>query len=663
MSSEVAAKMKCPRCQFENPSDTNYCAKCGTPLFHKGEAAYGPTLTMETPLYILERGTTFAGRYEIIEEVGWGGMGRVYKVYDKKIKETIALKLLKPEITSDHRTIERFSNELKFARKISHPNVCRMYDLGEEGEAHFITMEFVPGEDLKSFIRRAGHLSEAKAIFIARQISEGLAEAHRLGVLHRDLKPQNVMIDRDGNAKVMDFGIARSLHAAGVTRTGVMIGTPEYMSPEQADAVELDQRSDIYSLGVILYEMVTGRVPFAGETPLSVALKHKVERPKDPRELNSLISGGLSRLIMKCLEKDREKRYQGAEELRTDLERLEKGLPTAERVLPQKKSAATERKFGWSKFGKVAAATVVLVAVGIIAWTVGQRIFRKEKKVVGGHVTVFERPTIPSPPSEKQIPQVTDRRPDRMTQEKSSRSTDASRFVTPLLKEAMKYMTPEDIGQIEKKLEEIQGMLPADSRYMKFWNEARAKFEESRRHKEAGQIQQSEKSYEEGQSQMRNLLGVVEAKEKADAAKAEMESAKKRAAEALPVNREYLLFRVAAAKESDAADAYAKEDFAGARTLYVVLKRVYELSPLAAKEEGAVSLLRSYLNAIKTEAMTISAPKYAAWYFEEAQKEEAAAEKLNIKKEYAAAAENYIRAAFLYEKAKEKAAEATPAKE
>jgi serine/threonine protein kinase len=655
--------MKCPRCQFENPSDTNYCGKCGTPLFHKGGVAYGPTLTMETPLYTLERGTTFAGRYEVIEEIGWGGMGRVYKVYDKKIKENIALKLLKPEIASDHRTIERFSNELKFARKISHPNVCRMYDLGEEEGAHYITMEFVPGEDLKSFIRRAGHLSEAKAIFIAKQISEGLAEAHRLGVLHRDLKPQNVMIDRDGNAKVMDFGIARSLHAAGVTRTGVMIGTPEYMSPEQADAVELDQRSDIYSLGVIVYEMVTGQVPFAGETPLSVVLKHKVERPKDPRELNAMVSGDLSRLIMKCLEKDREKRCQSAAELGADLERLRKGLPTAEREVPLKKPAAAVRKFDWSKFGKVAAAAIVLVAVGIVAWTVGQRLFRKEKKVVGGQVTVFERPSIPAPPSEKQIPEATSRRSDRTAQEKSGRSTDASRFVSPLLKEAMKYMTPEDIGQIEKKLEEIQGMLPADSRYMKFWNEARAKFEESRRHKEAGQIRQSEKSYEEGQSQMRNLLGLVEAKEKADTAKAEMESSKKRAAEALPVNREYLLFRVAVAKERDAAEAYAEEDFAGAKTLYVVLKKVYALSPLVANDEGAVSLLRSYLNEIKTEAMTANAPKYAAWYFQEAQKEEASAEKLNIKKEYAAAAENYIGAAFLYEKAKEKAAEAAPAKE
>jgi serine/threonine protein kinase len=538
-----------------------------------------------------------------------------------------------------------------------------MYDLGEQEGAHYITMEFVPGEDLKSFIRRAGHLSEAKAIFIARQISEGLAEAHRLGVLHRDLKPQNVMIDRDGNAKVMDFGIARSLHAAGVTRTGVMIGTPEYMSPEQADAVELDQRSDIYSLGVILYEMVTGRVPFAGETPLSVAIKHKVERPKDPREFNAMISVDLSRLIMKCLEKDRERRYGSAAELRDELERLEKGLPTAERVVPREKPSAGGKKFNWSKFRKAAAAAIVLVAFGIIAWTAGQHLLRKEKPVAGSHVAVFKRPQIPAPPSEKQIPQEAERHSERTTQEKSSRSAGAERYVSPILKEAMKYMTPEDIGQVEKSLKEIQGMLPQDSQYMKFWNEARAKFEESRRRKEAGQIRQSEKSYEEGRSQMRNLLELVEARENADTAKAEMEAAKKQAAAAAPRSAEYLLFRVAAAKEKDAADAYAKEDFSGAKTLYVVLKKVYALSPMAENEAGSVSLLKSYLNEIKTEAMTAGAPRLAVWYFQEAQKEEAAAEKLSEKKDYRTAAENYIGAAFLYEKAKEKAAEAVPGKE
>jgi serine/threonine protein kinase len=206
-------------------------------------------------------------------------MGKVYKAHDTEIKEKIALKLIKPEISADKKTIERFQNELKFARKIGHRNVCRMYDLNKEEGSYYITMEYVSGEDLKSFIRRVGQLPSGKAISIAKQVAEGLAEAHRLGVIHRDLKPSNIMIDKDGNARIMDFGIARSMEMKGITGAGVMIGTPEYMPPEQAEAKEVDQRSDIYSLGVILYEMVTGRVPFEGDTALSIAMKHKGEEP------------------------------------------------------------------------------------------------------------------------------------------------------------------------------------------------------------------------------------------------------------------------------------------------------------------------------------------------------------------------------------------------
>jgi serine/threonine protein kinase/lipoprotein NlpI len=287
-------------------------------------------MTLETRAEELSRGTLFAGRYEIIEELGKGGMGKVYRVEDVKVKEEVALKLIKSDIASDKRTIERFSNELKMARKIRHKNVCAMYDLGEEKGIYYITMEYVPGEDLKSFIRRAGPLNAAKAIFIAKQVCEGLTEAHRLGVIHRDLKPGNIMIDREGNARIMDFGIARSLKTKGTTGSGVIIGTPEYMSPEQVDQEEVDQRSDIYSLGVILYEMVTGRVPFEGETPLLVAIKHKNEIPKDPKELNHQIPDDLSRLILRCLEKDRERRYGSAEELWKRLNTIFMIRPTEE---------------------------------------------------------------------------------------------------------------------------------------------------------------------------------------------------------------------------------------------------------------------------------------------------------------------------------------------
>ncbi len=230
--------MKCSKCHSENPAESVFCAKCGTNLFTLEDVRHMQTETIEEPKEQLTIGSTFAGRYQIIEELGKGGMGKVYKVLDKDIKEKVALKLLSPEIASDEKTIERFSNELKFARKISHRNICRMYDLGKEEGTHYITMEYVPGEDLKRLVRKVGQLSAGKAIFIAKQMCEGLAEAHRLGVVHRDLKPQNVMVDEEGNARIMDFGIARSLKTKGITGSGVMIGTPEYMSPEQVEGEE-----------------------------------------------------------------------------------------------------------------------------------------------------------------------------------------------------------------------------------------------------------------------------------------------------------------------------------------------------------------------------------------------------------------------------------------
>ena len=314
--------IKCPKCQFDNPDDTLYCGKCATPLPTEEEVISPLTKTLETPVKELARGTTFAKRYEFIEELGRGGMGRVYKVFDKKIKEEVAVKILKLEIASDETTIERFSNELKLARKIVHKNVGRMYELMEDEGTHYITMEYVAGEDLKSFIRRAGQLNVDKTISLARQVCEGLAEAHKLGVVHRDLKPGNIMIDKEGNALIMDFGIARSLKAEGITTKGIVVGTPEYMSPEQVDGKEADHRSDIYSLGIVLYEMLTGRVPFEGDTSFSIALKHKTQMPKDPCELNAQIPESISHLILRCMQKKKEDRYQSVDEILDELKHI-----------------------------------------------------------------------------------------------------------------------------------------------------------------------------------------------------------------------------------------------------------------------------------------------------------------------------------------------------
>jgi serine/threonine protein kinase/tetratricopeptide (TPR) repeat protein len=363
--------VKCPRCGFVSPPDTRFCGRCAAPLPAPG----GPPSSTETviaPVRELETGATFARRYQVIEELGKGGMGRVYKVFDTEVREKLALKLLKPEIAADAGTVERFRNELRLARTVSHRHVCRMHDLGrEEGTGtYFITMEYVPGEDLKSLIHSIGALPIGKAVVIARQVADGLSEAHRLGVVHRDLKPQNIMIDREGGARIMDFGIARSVKAKGITGAGVMIGTPEYMSPEQVDGKEADARSDVYSFGVVLFEMLTGRLPFEGDTPLSVAVKQKSEPPPDLRTVNAQVPEDLAKLVLRCLAKDKAARPQSADDLAAELVRIEKALPETTKALPLRRPQTSKQitvrlpsKKVW-----VPAAAVLLALVALLVW-------------------------------------------------------------------------------------------------------------------------------------------------------------------------------------------------------------------------------------------------------------------------------------------------------
>jgi serine/threonine protein kinase/tetratricopeptide (TPR) repeat protein len=366
--------LRCPKCRFENPQDTKFCGQCRTPLVHQDGPQVSSTETLLSPAVPeLSPGTTFARRYQVIEELGRGGMGRVYKVFDTEVREKLALKLLNPEIAADEQTIERFRNELKLARTISHRNICRMHDLGREEGAYYITMEYVPGEDLKSFIHRVGALPIGKAVTVARQVCEGLAEAHRVGVVHRDLKPQNIMIDRDGNARIMDFGIARSVRAKGITGANMMIGTPEYMSPEQVDGKEADARSDIYSLGIVLFEMLTGRLPFEGDTPLAVAVKQKSEPAADPARINPQIPEDLSRAVLKCLEKSKDRRYQSVDELSADLAKVEKALPKTTQPLPIHKPATSKQITVRLPSKKVWIPAVVALAA-VIAFVVWQLI-------------------------------------------------------------------------------------------------------------------------------------------------------------------------------------------------------------------------------------------------------------------------------------------------
>jgi hypothetical protein len=257
-------------------------------------------------------------RYDILAEAGHGSMGNVYKARDRETGEIVALKLLKPEIASDQAMMDRFKNELLFARKITHKNVCRVHEFNRIGGIAYTSMEFVEGESLRSVLNRFGGLPVRKAISVTQRICSGLKEAHAQGIVHRDLKPENVMIDTQGNVKIMDFGIARSMEA--LTRlTGSMVGTPAYMAPEQVAGKPVDNRTDIYSLGLMIYEMFTGSQAFHADTAVALALKQLNETPPPPHEVDPSIPVVIERAILKCLEKDPAKRYQSISELESSL--------------------------------------------------------------------------------------------------------------------------------------------------------------------------------------------------------------------------------------------------------------------------------------------------------------------------------------------------------
>lgn len=362
--------VQCPQCRAENPESQSFCGECGTKLTPQDTET--ETQTVDPPRKELTTGSVFAGRYQIIEELGRGGMGRVYKALDTEINEKVAVKLLRPEIASDSKTIARFRDELRLARKIRQKNVCQMYDISRDKGSYFITMEYVRGEDLKHLIRKVGGLSPGQVVNVAKQTCGGLAAAHKIGVVHRDLKPQNIMLDEEGCLRIMDFGIARSLKSKGLTGAGMIIGTPEYMSPEQVEGKEVDARSDIYSLGVIIFEMLTGRVPFEAENGFAVGYKHKNEPVPDPVKINPNIHPDLARIVLQCLEKDKDRRYQSVEELRDDIKEVEQTLPatTSERFIPKKKTL-TSREFtvtlGLKKL-IIPAALLLIAAAALVFW-------------------------------------------------------------------------------------------------------------------------------------------------------------------------------------------------------------------------------------------------------------------------------------------------------
>ncbi|HYM07727.1 MAG TPA: protein kinase [Terriglobales bacterium] len=326
-------------------------------------------------------GTVLAERYEILELLGQGGMGAVYKARDNELERLVALKLIRPELASNPEILRRFKQELILAREVTHRNVIRIFDLGQAKGLKFITMEFVEGRDLRAVLRERGKIPADETVQIIAQVCRALEAAHTAGVVHRDLKPQNIMLDRKDRVYVMDFGIAHSLETPGMTQTGALMGTPEYMSPEQAKGMKVDARSDLFSAGIIFYEMLTGNSPYKADTAIATLLKRTQERPQPPAEVDPTIPKPISDVVMKCLEINRDDRYSTAREI---LESLGQEMPTSIRTMAPTLSPAVaavtpkevslfQRHRNWIVGG---AAGLLLVLIGVASYTIRGRISR-----------------------------------------------------------------------------------------------------------------------------------------------------------------------------------------------------------------------------------------------------------------------------------------------
>jgi tRNA A-37 threonylcarbamoyl transferase component Bud32/tetratricopeptide (TPR) repeat protein len=355
--------VKCPKCHFENPEDTTYCGKCATPL--KEGASIPQTRTLETPAQEMQKGKPVAGKYKIIEELGRGGMGVVYKAEDTKLKRPVALKFLSPELTRDSEVRERFIMEAQSAAVLSHPNICTVYEIEEEEGKSFIAMEYIKGQSLKQWIEK-GPLKIEDLLSIGIQVAEGLHEAHTKGIVHRDIKSSNIMITDKGLTKLMDFGLAKLKGQTKLTKEGAILGTVAYMSPEQAKGEEVDLRSDIWSLGVVLYEMVSGLMPFKGTRDQTVIYSIKNEEPEPLTALRTGVPMDLERIIQKCLSKKSTERYQHTDELIVDLQRLKKDTERVATGVVKPVPVRRKRRIAIAVSVMVAAAA--LVAAAFLFW-------------------------------------------------------------------------------------------------------------------------------------------------------------------------------------------------------------------------------------------------------------------------------------------------------
>lgn len=313
---------------------------------------------------VLKLGDVLGGRYEILQLLGEGGMGAVYKAMDRELGRPVALKLIRPQLAANPSILSRFKQELLLAHQVTHKNVIRIYDLGDADGVKFITMEFVEGVDLRALIQEKKKFSPEEAVEIALQICLALEATHSVGVIHRDLKPQNIMRDAAGRILLMDFGLARTIQGDGMTQTGALVGTMEYMSPEQALAKELDQRSDLFTLGLIIYELLTGKTPYSAESVVASLIKRTSERAIAPSDLDGTIPRPLSDIVSKCLERDPALRYQSATELARDLHAWQ-GKGAAATVRFQPAVEPWGRTIPWPTVAGIAT-VLVLAIVGYI---------------------------------------------------------------------------------------------------------------------------------------------------------------------------------------------------------------------------------------------------------------------------------------------------------
>jgi TolB-like protein/Flp pilus assembly protein TadD/predicted Ser/Thr protein kinase len=350
--------MQCSKCRFDNPDATNFCGKCGVPLTADARTAGSLTKTLATSLPVISKDALIAGKYRVVEEIGRGGMGIVCKAEDIRLQRCVALKFLPPHLSESEELKERFLIEARAAAALSHPNICIIHEVGESEGRPYIAMEYVEGETLRDRIRN-GILKTEEAIDIVIQIAAGLGEAHRKGIIHRDIKSANIMVTDKGQAKVMDFGLAKLRGGSSLTKSQTTLGTVSYMSPEQARGDDLDHRTDLWSLGVVIFEMFTGELPFKGDHDQTVIHSILHQAPKPPSKLRAGLPAGLDEIVLQALAKKPAERYQTMEELREDLEAIAEGLK------PLRARPARRRIFGIRKAYAYAGLGLVAILFGL----------------------------------------------------------------------------------------------------------------------------------------------------------------------------------------------------------------------------------------------------------------------------------------------------------